>query len=208
MDQVKPIELGTNHNNKKEAAFIAVTCVSDIWRNYNEIPKELRNVKVPMVIMIDRWDGTKGFVGGNVEKGESLLNAALREFYEEVNYKIKPEQIIDSTIVASHETPKLVTHLINVEVSEDVIREILASAHKAEHFLSEVAGVSAIPFINYPNAPAFDNFIKNSFAKTVKEEIADLIITKKWHETFNLPIDFVPEDKTQLALRKTPKLKI
>ena len=47
---------------------------------------------------------------------------------------------------------------------------------------------------------AFDNFIKNNFASTVKEEIADLISGLGWDKKYNLPTDFVPVESTQKSL--------
>ena len=49
-----------------------------IWENYHETTEEGRQFEVPLVLMVQRWDGFKGFIGGNVDEGETLLTALSR----------------------------------------------------------------------------------------------------------------------------------
>lgn len=199
---IETIETGTNPNNKKQAVFVMLYAETDIWRNYQEIPEAARKTIVPVVLMLQRWDGKIGFIGGNVETGEDLLIAALREFKEEAGFVIKDEHLENIHLLCSHETPKLVTHLMGFKVPETILREVLINNHKAEHFMSE-GTLFTTQMINYPHKNTFDNFMKNNFAPTVKEEIAVVIDKLKWTSKYNLNKNFI---HTEVIERKNPKL--
>lgn len=110
--------------------------------------------------MVQSWDGCKGFIGGNVDEGETLLTA------------LSP--------VCSHKTEKNVPHLFTGEISFTRMKQLIVNSVKSEHFMSEIVGLLPVPFINYPHKKSFDTFIKDQFAATVKEEIKELIKMKKW----------------------------
>lgn len=182
------IAKGTNPNHKKQASFLAIYSEAKIWSSYNEINEDEKQIVVPLVLMIDRWDGCKGFIGGIVEKNETLLQAAIRELKEEVGYDLHNEEILSQEFISSYEMDSLVTHLTAIEVSFDKLKQIMSSLNNAEHYLSEVSGISAIQFINYSHKKSFDNFINSVFAPTVKEEIIDLILAKNWNYKYNINI--------------------
>lgn len=185
------ITKGSNPNNKKQASFLAIYCEAKIWSHYSEINEKSKETTVPLLLMIDRWDGCKGFIGGIVEEGETLIQAAIRELKEEMGYDLKNEDILSQEFISSHEMINLVTHLTAIEVSFEKLKEIMASLVNAEHYLSEVSGVSAIQFINYPHKKSFDKFINSSFAPSVKEEIVDLVLAKNWNNKYNINIDII-----------------
>lgn len=191
---IEQIDTGTNANDKQQAVFIMLYAETDIWRNYQEISETARTRIVPVVLMLQRWDGKIGFVGGNVEKGEDLLVAALREFKEETGFDIKNEHLENINLLCSHETDKLVTHLMGFRVTESVLRDVLINNHKAEHFMSE-GTLFTTQMINYSHTNTFDNFMQNNFAITVKEEIAVVIDKLKWKEKYNLTTSFLDVEK-------------
>lgn len=183
-----PIPKETNPNHKKQAVFLAIHSEAKIWHNYNEINKQEKQILVPLVLMIDRWDGCKGFIGGLVEENETLWQAAIRELKEEVDYDLHNDDILSQEFISSYEMDSLVTHLIAIEVSFEKLKEIMSSLNNAQHYLSEVAGISAIQFINYPHKKSFYNFMNNVFAPTVREEIIDLVLAKNWNYKYNINI--------------------
>lgn len=182
---ISKLEVGSNPNNKKQAVFIMAYAETDIWRNYDEVSKEAQKTIVPLVIMLQRWDGTIGFIGGNVDSGESLNSAAIREFSEESGYALSSDQIKKIDFVCSHETDNIVTHLMTIKVTEYVLRDILINSHKAKHFMSE-GSLFTTQMINYPHMKSFDNFMKNNFAITVKEQIMEVVDKLGWKEKYNL----------------------
>lgn len=197
---LKPIELGSNPENQKQAVFVALTTESQVWKNYEGIPDEAKQTVVPLVLMLQRWDGQQGFIGGEVEEGESLKDAVERECFEEIGLMLNDSELKSAKLVSSHKTEKQVTHLMTISISPELMQEAVKGFSKAEHFMSEIIAVMPIHFINYPHKKAFDNFVKNNFASTVKEEIADLISGLGWDKKYNLPTDFVPVESTQKSL--------
>jgi len=194
---MKPIELGSNSDNLPQAVFIALISEVKIWQTYDGISKEAQETSVPLVLMLQRWDGLKGFVGGEVEPEETLKETVSRECREEIGFNLTYTEIQSAGLVSSHQTDKLVTHLMAVHISPSRMIEAIKGASRAEHFMSETVAAMPVQFINYPHKKSFDNFIKNNFASTVKEEIADLILALGWDKTYSLPIDFVPKNMTQ-----------
>lgn len=197
---IKPITLGSNPENMAQAVFVALVSESKVWKDYEGISAEARETVVPLVLMLQRWDGMKGFVGGEVEAGESLKEAVVRECQEEIGLVLNASEIAAARLVSSHQMKSRVTHLMVVEVSPERMVEAVKGAADAEHFMSETVAVMPVQFMNYPHKKAFDNFIQNNFASTVKEEIADLINGLGWSEKYGLPVDFVPVGMTQKGL--------
>lgn len=197
---LKPIKLGSNPENKKQAVFVALTSESQVWKNYEGVSEEIKKTVVPLVLMLQRWDGKQGFIGGEVEEGESLKEAVGRECFEEIGLMLNDSELESAKLVSSHQTDKRVTHLMTIPISPELMKEAVEGFSKAEHFMSEIIAVMPIHFINYRHKKAFNNFVKNNFASTVKEEIADLISELRWDEKYNLPTDFVPVESTQKSL--------
>lgn len=184
---IKDLELGTNPENLPQAVFIAIIAESKVWLNYEGISEAAKQTVVPQALMIQRWDGMKGFIGGQVEECESLKTAVRRECLEEINFNITNEELTNSKFISTHSTGNLVTHLIAINVSPERMREAVSGSHNAIHSGSEVVGVMPVPFINYPHMPSFDNFMRNNFAPTVKEEIVRMVKVLGWDEKYNLP---------------------
>ena len=197
---IKPIALGSNPDNMAQAVFVTLVSESQIWKAYEGVSAEARETVVPLVLMLQRWDGVKGFVGGEVEAGESLKEAVVRECQEEIGLVLNASEIAAARLVSSHQMKSRVTHLMVVEVSPERMVEAVKGAADAEHFMSETVSVMPVQFMNYPHKKAFDNFIQNKFASTVKEEIADLIDALGWAEKYGLPVDFVSVEMTQKGL--------
>ncbi len=182
---INKIKTGSNPNKKQEAVFVTIYTETPIWRNYEEVSEESRKTVIPLVLMLQRWDGKIGFIGGNVDNSESLKDAVVREVKEEAGFNIPIELIKDMELICSHETDINVTHLMGLKVSEETYRNILINNHKAEHFLSE-GTLFSVQMINYPHQPSFDNFMQNNFAPTVKEEIYEFITKVDWVNKYNL----------------------
>lgn len=180
------IQAGTNPRNKPSAAFIAVYTEAPVYEDYHEVPEDVRQTIIPLVMFLHRWDGKIGFMGGMVEEGESLAEAAAREAKEEAWFDVN---IDDMQLVCSHETPRLVTNLFAVSVDLETFRDILYHQQQAQHFLAESCLFAAY-FRNYPTKKkmAFDNFMEHNFAPTVKEEIACLVRFLGWEDKYGIQV--------------------
>ncbi len=176
---MKRVAFGDFYREKKNAVFLAIY-VREIspWKYFNG---DIKNMKCPAIIMIDRWDGRMGFPGGTVDEGEELLDALVREVKEEIGITVKPEKVHE---IASHEW-KIATHLYGLEVLEieflhiyyhilnNFSRSILLHAYEEgdeSHFMSEITGIKIIPLVEHAGK-GINLFLDNSFAGNAKNEL-------------------------------------
>lgn len=112
---------------------------------------------------IMRNDGSLAFVGGGVESGESLLDAAVRESKEELNLTLTKDRLVS---VCSHQVRSdLTVHAFSYEIkSYTFAASVFGNMVDATH-ASEIAGFMWVDVINAPN------FARNSFPMSVKLEL-------------------------------------
>jgi 8-oxo-dGTP pyrophosphatase MutT (NUDIX family) len=175
---IKRIPFGQISPDKKNAVFLAIY-VREIapWKYFHD---DIRHLKCPAVIMIDRWDGRMGFPGGTIEEGEPILEALKREIKEEIGISVREKQAHG---IASHEW-KLATHFYGLEVNEleflhiyyhilnNFSRSILLHAYEegdASRFMSETTGIKIVPIIEHAGK-GINKFLENSFAGATKQD--------------------------------------
>lgn len=104
--------------------------------------------KVALLGVMVRWDGSFGFVGGKVDLGESLIEAAKRESWEEINYK--PEDG-DLNLVCSHSMIngkfEQNTHLYTCAVTPEALYDIRRKSGKSIHGQVECAGFVVVHMV-------------------------------------------------------------
>ena len=178
-EAMQRVDFGDLYREKKNAVFLAIY-VKEIspWKYFNDDIKEMR---CPAIIMIDRWDGRVGFPGGTVDEGEELLDALVREIKEEIGITIKADKVHP---IAAHEW-KIATHLYGLEVQEveflhiyyhilnNFSRSILLHAYEEgdkSHFISEITGIKLIPLVQHAGK-GINLFLENSFAGSAKNEL-------------------------------------
>ncbi len=179
MTNTNRVAFGDFYRDKTNAVFLAIY-VKEIspWKYFKD---EIKSMRCPAIIMIDRWDGRMGFPGGTVNAGESLAEALVREVKEEIGISVKPDKIHP---IASHEG-KIATHLYGLEVLEieflhiyyhilnNFSRSILLHAYEEgdeSHFMSEITGIKIIPLVEHANK-GLNLFLKNCFAGSAKNEL-------------------------------------
>jgi 8-oxo-dGTP pyrophosphatase MutT (NUDIX family) len=186
------VEFGDLYRDKKNAVFLAIY-VKEIspWKYFND---DIKSMRCPALIMIDRWDGRMGFPGGTVNEGEELIDALVREVKEEIGITVKPEKVHP---IAAHEW-KIATHLYGLEVLEieflhiyyhilnNFSRSILLHAYEEgdeSHFMSEITGIKIIPLVQHAGK-GINYFLENSFAGSAKNELLIML-----DELFNIKIE-------------------
>ena len=121
-------------------AFLALHTRHPVYAHYEEGTLVDHNKHIPLLLMIMRWDGYLGFPGGKVEDGESPLQAALREAYEEVGASFSEEEL--SRITFHEEVSDLTgSALFSLEVPFAKLKHIQKHCGSALHGTAELAGV-------------------------------------------------------------------
>lgn len=128
--------------------------------------------KVALLGVMVRWDGSFGFVGGKVDDGESLIEAAKRESMEEINHIPKDS---DLKLVCSHSMVdgnfKQNTHVFACLVTPEEMYEIRRKSTTSFHAQVESAGFVVVHMVK--NAPT--NLKANTWAGTALAELNILL---------------------------------
>lgn len=179
MEEIKRIPFGKLSNVKKNAVFLVIY-VKDIapWKYFKD---EIKHMKCPAMIMIDRWDGRMGFPGGTMKEGEEILDALKREIKEEIGINVRQDKVHP---IASHEW-KITTHFYGLEVNEleflhiyyhilsSFSRSILLHAYEEgdeSRFMSETTGIKIVPIVAH-KGKGINKFLENSFAGATRQDL-------------------------------------
>lgn len=136
----------------KNSVFIAF--YTDSYHHY-QTNEECRNwgekcwnSKIALLGVMMRWDGSKGFVGGQVDQGETLVEAAIRETHEEVNFQVSEERL---ELFCSHYMEdgdfKQNTHVFLCKVTPDEMYEIQKQSVSSMHNRIESAGFNVVHMV-------------------------------------------------------------
>ncbi len=168
-------------NEEKNASFISFYAKDyQPWKDNESLSDEQRATKVPAILMLNRWDGRVGFAGGNVDAGETLGQAAVRESIEEINY-IVLEDGLDNICSHNFQAGKqtLSAHLFAKEVTVEELMFIQQGIHNSRDFGDEILGSVIVLVGDFGRGKGFPNFLKSPMASSVREELVELISSKK-----------------------------
>lgn len=146
-------------SGKKRGAFLAITAWTPIYKYYDaiSISREARDALYPLVLMLKRWDGKEGFVGGFVEDHETTEDALVRETMEEAGVLLQkfPDCLVmmdaaeDECVLTDRRVTPLIAHEadamaaylyhlpLGVVDAENLRRIMTNAARTAEHIFSE-----------------------------------------------------------------------
>lgn len=135
--------------------------------------------------MMNRWDGKIGFIGGQVDDGENIIEALVREVKEETGFQLTPDNIKNINPICHSQYNDNHISFFELKLNEKDFYHLLSHQHEALHYLTE-GHLMTVHFINYEHMPSFDNFMKNNFSATAKDEILKLISHLAWKEKYKL----------------------
>lgn len=160
--------LGKREKGKKQHGFVCIyTKHGKPFENYLDKEEDNRSLVLPMTLMCMRYNGKIGFIGGNIESDEEIMDGVIREAYEEIGYEIRPERM---NPLATFSDQQANIHSFAYEVTWEELLEILKGSYNALHFPAEVGGCF-LQKMGSSITAYFENFLQNSFDGTAKEEL-------------------------------------
>lgn len=167
----KRVEDGLMADNNS-AFVVFYTDPVKIYNGADGLPESLWDLEVPLMGAMLRWDGSLGFVGGEVDGLETLLDAAIRECYEEVGFEPDRDRL---KLVCSHgmvsQERKQNTHLFACKVSKVELYEIRVRSCNSRHSQTESAGFNVL----HMNAQTLENIPSMHWAGTALNEVKVLL---------------------------------
>ncbi len=156
---------------ERNAVFLCF--YADDAKPYRDSENEYKDIVIPQVLMSFRWDGVLGFIGGNVDEGESLIEALSREVKEEIAFDIVPSILEESaTFICTHKIRDgFNSHLYAMKISQDMLYALRDHASVATHHDEESAGMIT-PHLNSKTLAVISR--KGALAPTVHEEFHEL----------------------------------
>jgi U8 snoRNA-decapping enzyme len=154
------------------ASFLAVISKDYLpYRNDKRLSEDIRNMAVPTVFMINRADGKIGFPGGTMDNDETPLETVLRECEEEINVDFSCDKLeYVGAFKYENDSVDLTTHLFVLFLPQEELVDIFRDVTPN----SEITGYVARPIINYRKG-GYDEFLKNNFPPTAKEQLEALV---------------------------------
>ena len=122
---------------KKQTAFVLIHSNIRPFLHYDS-PKHDRSAVCRTFIVSNRKDNTKGFIGGTVDEGESIIDGLVREIDEEYSFDLDRDKL---SLLSTNEDDRMVSHLFDYEVDEVTFFEILHTVNKnfTEFFQKNIA---------------------------------------------------------------------
>ena len=169
------IKTGLIEEGKSQSVFLILFAREcQVYKYYDETDPEKRGTLIPLVLMQLRWDGTLGFPGGLVNKGEDLIKALIREAEEEFAFIINEKLSKEIKLLSTYADDSIDIHSYYLEVNYEKIKEIQENSFRAKHFYSENQGC-ILPQIADFKGEGIKKFLTNNFYLTAKEELKNLI---------------------------------
>lgn len=162
---------------KKDAAFLIIYSKDGFYK------------ECCRVLFSWRFDSTIGFVGGEIDSGETPKEAMRRECFEETGCLLSDDIVEKIKLLKKSETEfGSYNYCFALEVDKQVLLDIAKSSHDAKDFKYESCGFNG--YMLYDRS--LENIVKFPFSGTCKEEFKLFLekinfkhSTKSLEELFN-----------------------
>lgn len=177
---MKEIPILSNPDNvKAQGAFIIFLCHECVWSGYPKESDKQTDQSIPLVFMLNRWDGQVGFPGGKLEEGETLQQCAVRELKEETGIVIGTSELQPFVSLQFGTYIPFISHAFIAHRSFEEMRKMCMEVTLSENFGSEITGAFLAPLHTYQNRgnAGLPVLLRSSLADSVREEIEKLVGT-------------------------------
>jgi 8-oxo-dGTP pyrophosphatase MutT (NUDIX family) len=177
--KIHTIDYKRKIDDKPQAVFVIIYAVDGKpWQGNTGSYAEMSEIKIPSCLMVMRWDGTSGFVGGKVEGLETFEDTIKREMQEEIgsSLDLKLEPIV------AHDIGPITTHACAAEVTYDELLKIRTQA--LQDVESQTTGVFCPYLVVYDDISTkkkggLVNLLQTPFAPSVREELIHFLLKKE-----------------------------
>jgi ADP-ribose pyrophosphatase YjhB (NUDIX family) len=172
---IRQIETGLMSPKQMDCAFLWLYCMDGV--PYAKYLPEGAPFDMPMVLMLLRWDGRLGTMGGKVDPGEKLRDALSREVGEEADFWLPGNAEIEQ--LGTFQDGDWHIHAFAYEVCYAELLEARSKATKASERSPECAGWAIAPAGVYRpddnGARGVEALRLNHFASTAGLEFDELV---------------------------------
>ena len=145
----------------KRAAFVTLS-TKQMVANSSHHSLEERLQDVPLCVMLSRWDGLIGFLGGKAEDSDTdLLTAAFREFEEETGVSIEQFKS-QAELVAVLDNRSVQSTLYNVFLQPHDFNTVVSQFKISQDYTDE--GSHIVVYLEKFGSVGIDCFLQHNFA--------------------------------------------
>lgn len=166
-------KFGTKLGKKESSFVIPFLRQFKPWEMDTSLPQEVRDTATPVILVLERWDGRQGFIGGFNEIGDSIEKTIMKECLEETNNAI---QECDLKPLITHEF-SIVTHSMSMEFNS--FNELLTFAENirnSKHYMNEILGYSLLYVGDLGRGKGLTQILKKNMATSCREELVHLLV--------------------------------
>jgi len=141
-----------------------------------------------------RFDGTLGFPGGLIDKGENIEEALNREVVEEMGEGNPPLVAGDWMNSYYSVEDKILLHFYSKEVDEEEFFKIEKRGLSAKEYGEEILGLIRVPlYTRDRNDGGLPQFLKNNFVGNARKNLTDALVR----------FEMLSADEVKIALEKS-----
>lgn len=159
---------------KKESSFV-IPFLRQFkpWETDESMPQTVRETVTPVILVLERWDGRQGFIGGFNEEGDTIEKTIVKECLEETNNVI---QVNDLKPLITHEFA-IVTHSMSMEFNSfDELLKFAENIKNSKHYMNEILGYSLLYAGDLGRGKGLTQILKKNMATSCREELVHLLV--------------------------------
>lgn len=142
---IQRVRTGEMSPTQQDCAFLWLYCMDG--KPYAKYLPDGAPREMPMVLVMLRWDGGFGTMGGKVDPGESLRRALARESGEEADFWLANSAELEA--LGTYQDGNWRVHSFALQVTYDELVEARTKATKVSQTSSECTGWCIAPTQDY-----------------------------------------------------------